>query len=288
MADYLDSDGALIDTAEYGDLALELARRLNPARKELNKTSRHPERTSSMNANPYSNYSVPNSSPQQPLWKKALAFISLGFGALMILMGPASQSVLFGIFAGLAIALPGAWWLIHDRREKKGAHPLKRHWGIIAIVSIMMFFIGVVFLPETESSGEESDPASSSSSSAPSSSVEETTSEETTTSEEPTTTTSETPTTESTEPSTEPEQPTSEHQEVPTPDNDDDDVDHHHAPPARQIAPARPQPAPAPAPAQYFSNCAEAKSAGAAPLYADSPGYRSGLDRDGDGVACEK
>ncbi|MGJ4101108.1 excalibur calcium-binding domain-containing protein [Corynebacterium macclintockiae] len=42
------------------------------------------------------------------------------------------------------------------------------------------------------------------------------------------------------------------------------------------------------APAQYFSNCSEAKRAGAAPLYAGSPGYRSGLDRDGDGVACEK
>lgn len=32
------------------------------------------------------------------------------------------------------------------------------------------------------------------------------------------------------------------------------------------------------APAQYFSNCSEAKRAGAAPLYAGSPGYRSGLD----------
>lgn len=247
-----------------------------------------------MNANPYSSYPQSHQPQQSPLWKKALAFLSVAFGAMMLFGGVSSGTFLFGLFFALAFGLPGAWWLIHDRREKKGAHPLKRHWGIIAIVSIMMFFIGVVFLPETESSDEESDPASSSSSSAPSSSVEETTSEETTTSEEPTTTTSETPTTESTEPSTEPEQPTSEHQEVPTPDNDDDDVDHHHAPPARQIAPARPQPAPAPAPkpapapAQYFSNCAEAKSAGAAPLYADSPGYRSGLDRDGDGVACEK
>ena len=31
VLDYLDSDGALIATAEDGDLALELARRLNPA-----------------------------------------------------------------------------------------------------------------------------------------------------------------------------------------------------------------------------------------------------------------
>jgi len=37
----------------------------------------------------------------------------------------------------------------------------------------------------------------------------------------------------------------------------------------------------------YYANCAEAVAAGAAPLYAGSPGYRSGLDGDGDGVACE-
>ncbi|NKY04764.1 excalibur calcium-binding domain-containing protein [Gordonia polyisoprenivorans] len=37
----------------------------------------------------------------------------------------------------------------------------------------------------------------------------------------------------------------------------------------------------------YYSNCAQARAAGAAPLHVGDPGYRSGLDRDGDGVACE-
>ncbi|MEV7216071.1 excalibur calcium-binding domain-containing protein [Kitasatospora cineracea] len=37
-----------------------------------------------------------------------------------------------------------------------------------------------------------------------------------------------------------------------------------------------------------YRNCAEAKASGAAPLYRGEPGYRSGLDRDGDGIACEK
>jgi len=50
-------------------------------------------------------------------------------------------------------------------------------------------------------------------------------------------------------------------------------------------------PAPVPAaPAQtgvYYKNCSEAKAAGAAPIYAGQPGYRSALDRDHDGVACE-
>lgn len=37
----------------------------------------------------------------------------------------------------------------------------------------------------------------------------------------------------------------------------------------------------------YYRNCDAARAAGAAPLYRGEPGYRSGLDRDGDGVACD-
>ena len=36
-----------------------------------------------------------------------------------------------------------------------------------------------------------------------------------------------------------------------------------------------------------YNSCAEAKAAGAAPLYKNDPGYNTKLDRDGDGVACE-
>lgn len=39
--------------------------------------------------------------------------------------------------------------------------------------------------------------------------------------------------------------------------------------------------------ALYFTSCAAAKAAGKAPLRKGRPGYRVGLDRDGDGVACE-
>ena len=57
---------------------------------------------------------------------------------------------------------------------------------------------------------------------------------------------------------------------------------------------AAPPPAPvetteeAPARSAYYANCSAAKAAGAAPLHRGEPGYRSGLDRDGDGVACER
>ena len=38
----------------------------------------------------------------------------------------------------------------------------------------------------------------------------------------------------------------------------------------------------------YYSNCTEAWNAGAAPIYRGEPGYRIDLDRDKDGIACEK
>ncbi|MDK7463833.1 excalibur calcium-binding domain-containing protein [Bacillus paranthracis] len=38
----------------------------------------------------------------------------------------------------------------------------------------------------------------------------------------------------------------------------------------------------------YYKNCAAVRAAGKAPLYKGQPGYASHLDRDGDGVACEK
>lgn len=37
----------------------------------------------------------------------------------------------------------------------------------------------------------------------------------------------------------------------------------------------------------YYRNCDAARAAGAAPIYAGSPGYREGMDGDGDGIACE-
>ncbi len=40
--------------------------------------------------------------------------------------------------------------------------------------------------------------------------------------------------------------------------------------------------------AVYYANCTQAKAAGAAPMSRGEPGYRSGLDRDDDGVACDK
>ena len=55
--------------------------------------------------------------------------------------------------------------------------------------------------------------------------------------------------------------------------------------PPQQVLPSAPvQPA---NPEVYYKNCSAAKAAGAAPVHAGDPGYRSALDRDGDGIGCE-
>ncbi|MGM1034535.1 MAG: excalibur calcium-binding domain-containing protein [Bacillota bacterium] len=38
----------------------------------------------------------------------------------------------------------------------------------------------------------------------------------------------------------------------------------------------------------YYKNCDAVRSAGAAPVYEGSPGYGKHLDRDGDGIGCDK
>ena len=55
-------------------------------------------------------------------------------------------------------------------------------------------------------------------------------------------------------------------------------------PPTNNLMPARNQAAGS---SPYYANCSAARAAGAAPLSSGDPGYRSALDRDGDGIACE-
>ncbi len=60
------------------------------------------------------------------------------------------------------------------------------------------------------------------------------------------------------------------------------------APPAPAAPPAVVAP-PAPAPAAVsYANCTAVRAAGAAPIYAGTPGYGTHLDRDRDGIGCDK
>ncbi|PEQ82275.1 excalibur calcium-binding domain-containing protein [Bacillus cereus] len=51
---------------------------------------------------------------------------------------------------------------------------------------------------------------------------------------------------------------------------------------------AQTQPANGNTDSAYYKNCAAVRAAGKAPLHKGQPGYSSHLDRDGDGIACEK
>ena len=59
------------------------------------------------------------------------------------------------------------------------------------------------------------------------------------------------------------------------------------SPPATS-PPATSPPATSPPAGVYYANCDAARAAGAAPIYEGQPGYRTALDRDRDGIACDK
>jgi hypothetical protein len=62
-------------------------------------------------------------------------------------------------------------------------------------------------------------------------------------------------------------------------------------PPTAARAPAPVPPttaAPAAPPAVSYANCTAVRAAGRAPIHRGEPGYAAHLDRDGDGVACER
>lgn len=248
--------------------------------------------------NPYLNPDAGSSRaphPQQrqepPTWKKVLAFISIAAGSMMIFAGLVSGYFFFGLFLAAAFGLPGVWWFVHERREKKGAEPLKRHWGFVAVASIVCFFLSAPFADDQESTDKQASTTTASSSSVEASTPAETADSSTTVETTSTETTSE----ELTEESSSEEVTTSGSNPAPfvAPLNNDDDDDHYIPAPKTPRThvpdpPAYHEPAPAPAPNKSFSSCKQAKAAGAAPLYRGSPGYSSSLDRDGDGVACEK
>jgi len=61
---------------------------------------------------------------------------------------------------------------------------------------------------------------------------------------------------------------------------------------ARADEQTRPKPEAAPDPtivdqSVYYKSCKDAWAAGKAPIHVGEPGYRPGLDADGDGIACE-
>lgn len=234
--------------------------------------------------------------------KVTLAWVSVGLGILIFITSPTYggfAGFFAGILIGLAIAIPGAWFLLHERRDRSNpSSALNRHWKIVTPVSVLLFVLGSILLSSTEESKQpENKPAtttSSSSTPAESSTRKSTTTTSTSSTARKTTkssTKSSSTKTSTTGGSHVPEKYVEEPSPI-LPSEPAEQQQHIEPAPAETPAPApapapAEAPAPAPAPSAFYPNCAAARAAGAAPLYRGNPGYSTKLDRDGDGVACE-
>ncbi|MBM7230137.1 excalibur calcium-binding domain-containing protein [Dietzia cinnamea] len=230
------------------------------------------------------------------------------FAAIGMADGGALAS-LAEVLVGLAVAGPGGWWILCERRDRTRAEedyrldreaalaaesmagqvsadalspltwstplaPYARRWPLVGSVSAAALVAGAALMPATAPTPV---PAASPAAATGAIATSTVTSTVRTTT---TTTVTRAPASTSSAPATpvasEPEPaPASTVAFEPT-----------YAPaPAQTYAPApvaeqEPQSA-------YYQNCSAARAAGAAPLYRGQPGYASKLDRDNDGVACE-
>lgn len=250
-----------------------------------------------------------------PIWKPILAWAGLVLGGLTVVaaVGTLGSGLLESsamALIGLAMALPGGWWIFCERKDRSHAEedflldrhaalaaqsmsgyvspdalgpltwntplaPFTRRWPAIGSVSAVLLVVGAALMPATETA-----PVPASSPAAATSSVTTSTVTTTARAAAPATTVTRAPAS----PAETPVTPVAVEPE-PAPE------------PTPEPAPApayAPPPAPAPAPvaqpvpqAAYYANCTAARAAGAAPIYRGQPGYAPKLDRDNDGIACE-
>lgn len=243
-----------------------------------------------------------------PVWKLLLAWTGLVLGGLMVVaaIGTFGSGVLESVamaMIGLAMAVPGGWWIFCERKDRTHAEedfqldrqaalaaqsmsgyvspgalspltwdtpltPFTRRWPVVGAVSVALLIAGGALMPTPAPSQA---PASS-----PAAATRTVTS--TARAAAPTTTVTQAPVS-----SSEVASPVA----TVAPESADQP-----APAPTDAPPATYAPAPAPlaepaAQAGYYPNCSAARAAGVAPLLRGQPGYASKLDRDNDGVACE-
>ena len=253
-----------------------------------------------------------------PVWKPVLAWAGLVLGGIMVVaaLGTLGSGVLESVamaLIGLAMALPGGWWVFCERKDRTHAEedfqldrqaalaaqtmagyvspdalspltwntplsPFARRWPVVGSASAAMLVVGAALMPT---------PAPSLT---PASGPVAATSTVTTTARAAalTATVPQTPT--SSPASATPVTPVAVESEY-TPQQTDSPAPTYAPAPAQTYAPPQtyaPAPVAEPVPqAAYYPNCSAARAAGVAPLYRGQPGYASKLDRDNDGVACE-
>lgn len=89
---------------------------------------------------------------QKPLFLQilkwsVLALISL-LGIVTISIGVSEGETLSYTLIGSAFILPIIWFAMHERRDKKNpATTMDRHWAVILLICIAMFFAGIFLIP---------------------------------------------------------------------------------------------------------------------------------------------
>ena len=240
---------------------------------------------------------LPPRTPQQPqrntagrVFKAAVSIIAVIIGSLLLLAslgilvisGFGQAFAMFLVSAGFLV--PAGWWFICEYKDMQqakeqqlgffgqSAAPAQRHWKIVAPAAVVAAIVGTALVepaPDHEVVGTSVPiPATSTSVMTTTTSKQETT--------RPTSTTTTTKvTSEVVAPVSELVQASPE----PTPE-----------PPAPPVQPAQVQNLVGTQQNSVgaYPNCCAAWTAGDAPVYAGSPGYGPHLDRDHDGIGCEK
>lgn len=259
-------------------------------------------------------------------WGRFFAWPALVFGVFIVILGVVMPDELPMVIFGLVFVIPGAWWIISDRRDQKQWDryeetvknnrrlatmigddnpdivagmgvvdpPSKRsrHWGIVSIVMVVLFAGFVVLAPKQETTSEET----------PTTSASPTTSLTATTSKTSTTRTTASPSS-STTTTTQAQEPTVTSTGTVEPTEAEVQPAAVLPPPPAPVEEAPAVPSPAPQQANGFmgaadnggkssyANCKDVWNTLGRPIRAGEPGYVAAhgkLDGDGDGVGCEK
>lgn len=265
-----------------------------------------------------------------PVWKPVLAWVGLVFGGLVAVVAVATigdgvrESAAMTLF-GLAMAVPGGWWVFCERKDRTHAEedfrldrqaetaqqtmagyvspgalspltwdtpltPFARRWPVVGSAAVVLLGVALALMPTPDP-----EPAATTSPTPATSTL--TSSAQLTTStaaaaQTPVDPTGSTIPAESAAARTGPvESGSAESESEPVgPEAVASDPGQ-----ARRYATA-PQPtsvseqsdtSASTPPVVSYSDCSEARAAGAAPLFRGQPGYTADLDRDNDGIACD-
>lgn len=267
---------------------------------------------------------------------KILAWAGLVFGLFLLLASVlgSSESRIGGVLVSLAFLLPSAWWFFCEKQDRKSRDAYKqdvhrheeltrflgpqdqsilnglgevespktfqRHWPLVTLGSIMLFLLGGLLLPPSESessspssTGETATTATSTPSAAVSSTAETKESEEAIKSEEAKRSEDARRSAEM-KAQQEAEARRAEEQRLREQAQEEQarmSAEQEVVPPVEPNTQPQGLVAPPPQQRTSYANCKDVWNSIGRPIYAGEPGYTAGkgkLDGDSDGAGCEK